>query len=590
MSVIQPMYLYSGKYSAGTVRKFVSAPIQSDSAGLRIEGVVPSSRILYSMKVVPDSGMDLSVKTGLCLISDWVSQTLQGAQVDQPGMYVAGVVDADYAVTIAENSTGDVRYDLVYAEVTENYFTVITKTLGNTTGSASATNTARLTTSSTHGFVEGQTVIVTGVDETFDGQHVITNVPTTTTFEYAKTASDVVSVAVKPNMQIGSSILQITDKEFSNSTGIATITTATSHGLSTASNLNDLITIRGVDTLFDGSHHVLTAVDATNTITFRINRVPIPADVSSTDITSSNNYLANAAVPFAVKVLTGTTDDDPQVPTYTNSIPLARVTVADGASSISAGNISDRRVFTTTMGGVHLYDSTNTAIPESTFGEGSIRYKDNTSGTTGVLEYFDGTNWQIFSSLTLSGTGSASTAAKSDHLHTSSVFTDYLGSSQVQQDDDAGIGFVFGNQSFSATLLANKTYIFEAYIPFSATINTFSQLVGLKIEGSDDGFSSINFDFITWNQTESSSIIRSGYRSSGLTTFLSENITPSLSSGSTYDYFVEVRGVIRTFTSATDVYMLLSSALSDITIGRGAWVRYTNVGDVNQTVINGTWS
>jgi hypothetical protein len=535
------------------------------------------------MKVVPDSGRNLFVKTGLCLISDWVSQTLQGAQVNQPGMYIAGIVDTDHPITIAENSTGSTRYDLVYAEVTETSFVVSNKTLGNTTGSASATNTARLTTSSTHGFAVGQTVIVRDVDETFDGQHVITAVPTTTTFEYAKTASDVVSVAVSAYMQVGSIRFNITNKQFDNATSTATITTASNHGLTTASDLNDLVTVRGVDTLFDGSHHILTA--ATNSITYKINRVPVSANVDSAAVSASST--AKAAVPFAVKVLTGTTSTTPALPSYTNSIPLAVVAVANGATSISAGVIADRRTFTTTMGGVHIYDSSNTSITAPTFGEGSFRYDTNAN----ALEYYDGTAWQIFSLLTLSGSGVSTTAAKSDHAHTSSLFSDYLGSSQVQQDDDTGAGFVFGNQLSSATLLPSKTYIFEAYIPFSAAIVAFSQAISFSINGSGDGFSSVNFDFITWNQTESSSIIRSGYRSATtLSTALSENVTPSLSSGSTYDYFLEVHGVIRTFTTQTSVDLLLSSPTSTITIGAGAWVRYTNVGDVNQTVINGTWS
>jgi hypothetical protein len=583
MSVIQPMYLYSGKYSAGTVRKFVSAPIKSIDTGVRLEGVIPSDTGNNSMKVVPNSGMNLFVKTGLCLISDWVSQTLQGAQVNQPGMYIAGVVDTDHSITIAANSTGSTRYDLVYAQVTENSFSVTNKTLGNTTGGASATNTARLTTSSAHGFLVGQTVIVKDVDETFNGQHVITAIPSNTTFEYAKTASDVVSVAVSAYMQVGNTRFNITNKQFDNATCTATITTASNHGLTTASDLNDLITVRGVDTLFDGSYHILTA--ATNTITYKVNRVPVPATVSSAAV--SSNYLASAAVPFAVKVLTGTTSTTPALPSYTNSIPLAVVAVANGATSISAGVIADRRTFTTTMGGVHIYDSSNTSITAPTFGEGSFRYDTSAN----ALEYFDGTNWQIFSSLTTTGTGSSLTAAKTDHLHTSSFYTQHLGSSQVQQDNDAGVGFVFGNQLSSATLLPSKTYIFEAYIPFSAVITAFSQAVSFSINGSGDGFSSVNFDFITWNQTESSSIIQSGYRSATtLSTVLSESVTPSLSAGSTYDYFLEVHGVIRTFTTQTDVDLLLSSPTSTITIGAGAWVRYTNVGDVNQTVINGTWS
>jgi hypothetical protein len=582
MSVIQPMYLYSGKYSAGTVRKHLSSIIQSASDGTRVEGVVPSFTGTNSMKVVPDSGRNLLVKTGLCIIADKATQTLAAQDVDQPGVYIAGVVDTDHPVTIAANSTGSTRYDLVYAEVIETSFVVSNKTLGNSTGSASATNTARLTTSSTHGFVVGQTVIVRDVDETFDGQHVITAVPTTTTFEYAKTASDVVSVAVSAYMQVGTTRFNITNKQFDNATSTATITTVSNHGLTTASDLNDLVTVRGVDTLFDGSHHILTA--ATNTITYKINRVPVPANVTSAAVSASST--AKAAVPFAVKVLTGTTSPTPALPSTTNSIPLAVVSVANGASTISAGDIADRRVFTTALGGVYIYNAAGGAT-QPTLPEGSFRYDTNAN----ALEYYDGTAWQIFSLLTLSGTGVSTTAAKSDHAHTSSLFSDHLGSSQVQQDDDAGIGFVFGNQLFSANLLPSKTYIFEAYIPFSAEIVAFSQAISFSINGSGDGFSSANFDFLTWSQTESSSIIQSGYRSATtLSTVLSESVTPSLSAGSTYDYFLEVHGVIRTFTTQTNVDLLLNSAVSNITIGAGAWVRYTNVGDVNQTVINGTWS
>ena len=580
MAVIQPMYLYSGKYSAGTVRKFLSATIKSSDSGVRVEGVIPSNTDNYSMKVVPDSGMNLLAKTGLCLIADKDTQSLASQDVDQPGMYIAGVVDTDHSITIAANATGSTRYDLVYAEVTEDYFTVTNKTLGNSTGSASAANTARLTTSSAHGFVVGQTVIVTGVDETFDGQHVITAVPTTTTFEYAKTASDVVSVAVSAYMQVGNTRFNITNKQFDKSTATATITTASNHGLTTASDLNDLITIRGVDTLFDGSYHILTA--ATNTITYKINRTPVPADVSSTAV--SSNYLARAAVPFAVKVKTGTTDTNPTLPSSTNSIALAVVSVSNGASSINAGNIADRRVLTTTLGGVHIYNSALTTITQPTLPEGAFRYDTNTN----VLEYYDGTNWQIFSSLTLSGTGTSPTAAKSDHTHDPSLYP-YLGISQVQKTDDAGIGFVFGNQSFSANLAAERTYIYEAYIPFNIAINVFPQAASFSLNSSNT-LSSADFDFILWSQTEGSGIERIGYRRNTSSTVLSENITDTLVSGASYNYVLEVNGVIRTDTEPTDVSMLISSGLSDVTINTGAWVRYINVGSSTQEVINGTWS
>lgn len=59
-------------------------------------------------------------------------------------------------------------------------------------------NIATLTTSAAHGFEVGQTVVVADVDATFNGTHVITAVPSATTFRFAKTASDVPSTVVSP--------------------------------------------------------------------------------------------------------------------------------------------------------------------------------------------------------------------------------------------------------------------------------------------------------------------------------------------------------------------------------------------------------
>ena len=69
----------------------------------------------------------------------------------------------------------------------------------NTISNKSLTsNVATLTTATAHGFTVGQTVVVTGVDADFNGTHVITAAPTTTTFRFAKTAADVASTPVSP--------------------------------------------------------------------------------------------------------------------------------------------------------------------------------------------------------------------------------------------------------------------------------------------------------------------------------------------------------------------------------------------------------
>ncbi len=57
---------------------------------------------------------------------------------------------------------------------------------------------ATLTTSTNHGFLQGQSVVVTGVDATFNGTYTITSV-TSNTFTYAKPgAANVTSAAVSP--------------------------------------------------------------------------------------------------------------------------------------------------------------------------------------------------------------------------------------------------------------------------------------------------------------------------------------------------------------------------------------------------------
>lgn len=62
---------------------------------------------------------------------------------------------------------------------------------------ALTSNVATLTASAAHGFEVGETVTVAGVDSTFNGTFVIT-AKDSTTFSYAKTATNVTSAAVSP--------------------------------------------------------------------------------------------------------------------------------------------------------------------------------------------------------------------------------------------------------------------------------------------------------------------------------------------------------------------------------------------------------
>lgn len=79
------------------------------------------------------------------------------------------------------------------------------------TNKALTSNVATLTTASAHGLTTGMQIEITGVDATFNGEYRITSTPTSTTFTYAKTASNVSSTAVSPAGTGTSSVIHFID-------------------------------------------------------------------------------------------------------------------------------------------------------------------------------------------------------------------------------------------------------------------------------------------------------------------------------------------------------------------------------------------
>ena len=85
----------------------------------------------------------------------------------------------------------------------DKVFPKITVSINN---KALTTNVATLTTTTAHGLSTGMQITITGVDATFNGEYRITGVPTTTTFTYAKTATNVTSTPVSP---VGTGVAEI---------------------------------------------------------------------------------------------------------------------------------------------------------------------------------------------------------------------------------------------------------------------------------------------------------------------------------------------------------------------------------------------
>jgi hypothetical protein len=88
-----------------------------------------------------------------------------------------------------DDGTYAFAHDLEYRSSVNETYSVSNKAL--------TSNVATLTTSLAHDFNVGNSITVTGVDATFNGTYVVT-ATTSTTISYAKTASNVTSVAVSP--------------------------------------------------------------------------------------------------------------------------------------------------------------------------------------------------------------------------------------------------------------------------------------------------------------------------------------------------------------------------------------------------------
>lgn len=107
---------------------------------------------------------------------------------------VDGTFDGTYTITAKTDTT------LSYAKTAGN---VASSRIGDVTFSINnkvlTGEVATLTTTATHSFLDGETVVVTGVDSTFNGTYVITTPITANTFSYAKAGeSNVTSAAVSP--------------------------------------------------------------------------------------------------------------------------------------------------------------------------------------------------------------------------------------------------------------------------------------------------------------------------------------------------------------------------------------------------------
>jgi hypothetical protein len=187
--IIHKIYYYLGYMMIGT-NKGIRAAVVSDQDGSINYGplIVETTQPCYDFAardrfVWCATGVDGAAGVIRIDLGNEI-ETLRFAYAND--LYVSGT--SGYSTTTCAFAGTTDR--LVFATTAVN--------AGSVSNKALTTNVATLTTSAAHGLAVDDEVWVEGVDSTFNGKYTVTGVPTTTTFTYAKTASNVASTAVSP--------------------------------------------------------------------------------------------------------------------------------------------------------------------------------------------------------------------------------------------------------------------------------------------------------------------------------------------------------------------------------------------------------
>jgi hypothetical protein len=204
---------------------FMSAPAGTTGSGnlvLATNDTGSENKIIFAagglgsdntqMEITPDVNVHIEIPTPSTSSTTGALTVVGGVGV-QGDMNIEGSVSIVGNLTFGGGSTttenltvtnpivfvGDKNdADIVDLGLVGEYATTITPEVATVNNKALASNVATLTTASAHGFLVGDIVTITDVDATFNGTYQITGTPLSTTFTYAKTASNVPSTAVSP--------------------------------------------------------------------------------------------------------------------------------------------------------------------------------------------------------------------------------------------------------------------------------------------------------------------------------------------------------------------------------------------------------
>lgn len=181
--------LAAGGFASGNTQMVITPAATGVSANVHIETPTAStSPTTGALTVVGGVGISGSVNIlgNMAITGNF---TFGGGQTSAENLAVTNPL-----VFVGNENNADTQ-DLGLVGEYSSPVTISTATVNN---KALTSNVATLTTAAAHNFLVGDRITVAGVDATFNGTYAVTAVPSSTTFSYAKTASNVTSAAVSP--------------------------------------------------------------------------------------------------------------------------------------------------------------------------------------------------------------------------------------------------------------------------------------------------------------------------------------------------------------------------------------------------------
>lgn len=177
---------------------------------------------------------------------------------------------------------GDFEVTSTPTETTFTYVTDPQALVSAVTTKKLQSTVATITTQSPHGFINGSSVIIQGVDAVFDGTHTITSVPSATSFTFTKNR-------VPPRSVSGAILVS----------NIATLTTTEPHQFIVGEN----VTISNINSNYNGTYEI-TSIPSPTTFNYALSRTNIRAissrsmsnDVVTITMSAPHGFIQNENV------------------------------------------------------------------------------------------------------------------------------------------------------------------------------------------------------------------------------------------------------------------------------------------------------